>query len=169
MPNYPIIISIFSLIISIIWIWFTANILIDLLITIANLMNIPESFLGITILTYGNSMPDLMLNLSLVKLGYGEMALSGSIAGPLFNLLIGLGLPLIKLNIKKGSIKIDLFNKKNIIGILCLGFLLGNLIALIIQAKIAKYHLNLTLAIIRFIFYLIFFIFIFIIVFFTNI
>ena len=108
--NYPIIINVFTLIMSLVWIWFTANILISLLMTIANLMNINESFLGMTILTYGNSVSDLMLNLSLVKLGYGEMALSGSISGPLFNLLIGLGIPLLKLNIKEGGINIDIFN-----------------------------------------------------------
>ena len=83
MPNYPFIICISSILMSIIWIWFVANILIDLLTTLANLMNIPDIFLGMTILTYGNSVPDLILNLSFVKLGYGQMALSTSIAGPL--------------------------------------------------------------------------------------
>jgi len=63
MPNCPIIICIFTLIMSLIWIWFTANLLISLLMTISNLMNINESFLGMTILTYGNSISDLMLNL----------------------------------------------------------------------------------------------------------
>ena len=100
MPNYPFTICISSIIMSIIWIWFIANILIDLLTTIANLMNIPDSFLGMTILAYGNSIPDLILNLSFVRLGYGQMALSGTIAGPLFSILIGLGLPLLKMNIK---------------------------------------------------------------------
>ena len=148
---------IFSLIMSLIWIWFTANILIALLMAIATLMNIPDSFLGMTILTYGNSVPDLMLNLSLVKLGYGEMALSGSIAGPLFNLLMGLGLPLLKLNIKQGAINIEFFNKTNSIAVICLGFLLVNLITLGIQAKFIKYHLNIKLALVRFLFYFIFF------------
>ena len=157
MPKCPIIMCIFSLIMSLIWIWFTANILIALLMAIATLMNIPDSFLGMTILTYGNSVSDLMLNLSLVKLGYGEMALSGSIAGPLFNLLIGLGLPLLKLNIKQGAINIDFFNKTNSIAVICLGFLLVNLIALGIQAKLIKYHLNIKLALVRFLFYFIFF------------
>ena len=78
MPNCPLIICIYSIIMSIIWIWFIANILVDLLTTIANLMNIPDIFLGMTILTYGNSTPDLILNLSFVKLGYGQMALSGN-------------------------------------------------------------------------------------------
>ena len=156
MPNYPFIICIFSVIMSIIWIWFIANILIDLLTTIANLLNIPDIFLGMTILTYGNSIPDLILNLSFVKLGYGQMALSGSIAGPLFSILIGLGLPLLKMNIRKGKIDIDFFNKHNLINILCLGFLLGNLLGLGIHAKLCKYRLNLKVAIIRFVFYFVF-------------
>lgn len=143
---------------SLIWIWFIANILISLLMTIANLININQSFLGMTLLTYGNSISDLMLNLSLVKIGYGEMALSGSISGPLFNLLIGLGIPLIRLNIKKGGINIDIFNKNNSIGIICLALLIGNLITLGIQAKKDNYHLNIKLAIIRFVFYFLFFI-----------
>ena len=158
MPNYPILFSIFTLIMSIIWIWFSANILIELLIAISKLINIPDSFLAMTLLTYGNSLPDLMLNLSLVKLGYGEMALSGSIAGPLFNLLIGLGLPLIKFNIKFGSIKIDFFNKNNIISVICLVFSIGNLISLGVEVKLADYLLNIKIAMVRFIFYFIFFV-----------
>ena len=157
MQNNPIVISIFTLIMSLIWIWFTANILISLLMAISNLMNINESFLGMTILTYGNSISDLMLNLSLVKLGYGEMALSGSISGPLFNLLIGLGIPLVKLNIKQGGINIDIFNKDNVIGTICLFLLIANLFTLGIQAKYDEYHFNIKLAIIRYIFYFIFF------------
>jgi sodium/potassium/calcium exchanger 6 len=160
MPNYPFIICILSVIMSIIWIWFIANILIDLLSTIANLMNIPDIFLGMTILAYGNSLPDLILNLSFVKIGYGEMALAGSIAGPLFNILIGFGLPLLKMNIQKGTIDIEFFNKHNLINILCLGFLFGNLFSLGIHAKLSNYHLDIKVAIVRFSFYSIFFIFI---------
>ena len=160
MPNYPFIICLFSIMMSIIWIWFIANILIDLLTTIANLMNIPDIFLGMTILTYGNSTPDLILNLSFVKLGYGEMALSGSIAGPLFNILIGLGLPLLKMNIQKGRIDIDFFNKQNLINILCLGFLIGNLIFLGVHSKLCNYNLNMKVAFIRFAFYFVFLTFI---------
>ena len=160
MPNFPLIICIYSIIMSIIWIWFIANIVIDLLTTIANLMNIPDIFLGMTILTYGNSTPDLILNLSFVKLGYGQMALSGSIAGPLFNILIGLGLPLLKMNINKGIIRIDFFNKQNLINILCLGFLFLNIIVLGIHAKYCKYNLDIKVAIIRFAFYFVFLTFI---------
>ena len=126
--------------------------------TISNIININKYFLGMTILTYGNSISDLMLNLSLVNLGYSEMALSGSISGPLFNLLIGLGIPLIKFNVKIGKINIELFNKNNFIGIICLLILIGNLITLGIQAKLNNYHLTYKFAIIRYIFYFTFFI-----------
>ena len=163
--KYPIIIHFLTLILSLIWIWFTANLLISLLMAISTIININKYFLGMTILTYGNSISDLMLNLSLVNLGYSEMALSGSISGPLFNLLVGLGIPLIKLNIKSGNINIEIFNKDNLIGIICLFLLIGNLITLIIQAKFSDYHLTNKLAIIRFLFYFTFFIIICIITF----
>ena len=163
--KYPIIIHFLTLILSLIWIWFTANLLISLLMAISTIININKYFLGMTILTYGNSISDLMLNLSLVNLGYSEMALSGTISGPLFNLLIGLGIPLIKLNIKSGNINIEIFNKDNLIGIICLFLLIGNLITLIIQAKFSDYHLTNKLAIIRFLFYFTFFIIICIITF----
>jgi sodium/potassium/calcium exchanger 6 len=126
--------------------------------TISTIININEYFLGMTILTYGNSISDLMLNLSLVSLGYSEMALSGSISGPLFNLLVGLGIPLIKLNFKVGTINIEIFNNNNLIGVICLFLLIGNLTTLIIQAKLNDYHLNNKFAIIRYLFYFTFFI-----------
>ena len=68
------------------------------------IFNIPTVFLGITLLAIGNSAPgklfitqDLSLNCALAKTGYAEMGISGSIAGPLFNLLIGLGISILKM------------------------------------------------------------------------
>lgn len=39
---------------------------------------------------------DLSLNCALAKTGYGEMGLAGSIAGPLFNMMIGFGVSSLK-------------------------------------------------------------------------
>lgn len=138
---------------SLLWIWFTANLLVSLLTTIATILNIPDSFLGMTILCYGNSIGDLMLNISLVKMGYGEMALSGSISGPLFNLLVGLGLSLVQLNLSGETVKISFFEFKNLIPLICLFFLLLNIITLGIHAKYQDYHLNVKLSIVRFTLY----------------
>lgn len=168
MPDYPIFFCFYNLFISLIWIWVSVNILIDLLIAISQIMNIPNSFFGITLLSYGNSLPDLLFNLSLVKLGYGEMILSYSIEGILFIFLIGLGLPFTILNLRKGTIKIDFFNKNNKISIACLAFLVLNLFILGIESKLANYHLNTKFAIKKVVFYAIFFILILIFIFFIR-
>ncbi len=70
--------------------------MVNLLDTIGVIFGISDKFLGMTILAFGNSAPDLTLNCALARAGYGEMGIAGSIAGPLFNLLVGLSSPLIK-------------------------------------------------------------------------
>lgn len=85
---------------SIVWIWFTADILIDILNLFGILSGINPSLLGLTILAWGNSSGDLMANLSIAKKGFSEMAMTGCYAGPLFNALIGLGLTTLRINMK---------------------------------------------------------------------
>ena len=138
---------------SLLWIWYTCNILVSLLKDIAELIQIPNSFMGMTILTYGNSIPDLLLNMRLAKKGYGEMAVSSTIAGPLFSLLVGLGSSLIKTNLKIGTINFNFFKKSNIINILALIFLFINLICLAIISKLQNYVLNIKLSYFVFSFY----------------
>ena len=85
-----------SFVISILWLWFITNILIDMIVTVKLLLptNLPQSFLSITVLAFGNSLPDFIVNTSLARSGYAEMALSGSIGAPLFGILFGFGLSL---------------------------------------------------------------------------
>ena len=151
---------------SLLWIWYTCNILVSLLKDIADLIQIPNSFMGMTILTYGNSIPDLLLNIRLAKKGYGEMAVSSTIAGPLFSLLVGLGISLIKTNLKIGTINFNFFNKSNIINILALIFLFINLICLAIISKLQNYVLNIKLSYFVFSFYCVVLLIIFFIIFF---
>lgn len=42
---------------SIFWIWFFAKFLIDILKTMGDILNIPDIFLGMTLLAIGNSVP----------------------------------------------------------------------------------------------------------------
>jgi sodium/potassium/calcium exchanger 6 len=138
---------------SIIWIWFIADNLIALLKTIGLLMNIPDTFLGMTVLTFGNSLPDLVLNTRLVKNGYGEMALSGCIGGPFFNLLIGLGSSLLKLNVLYGKFPINFFQKENIISVIAAFTLIINLITLFVISYYTKYTLGNSISYIGFTIY----------------
>ncbi|CAM9943035.1 unnamed protein product, partial [Hapterophycus canaliculatus] len=55
---------------------------------------IPASVLGLTLLAWGNSSGDLVTNLAVARAGFPGMAIAGSYGGPLFNILLGVGLPM---------------------------------------------------------------------------
>jgi sodium/potassium/calcium exchanger 6 len=81
---------------SLVWISFAADILIDLIQIFGLQTGVPTTLLGITFLTWGNSVCDLFANVAVTKRGYGEMAITGCYSSPLFNTLIGLGASAIK-------------------------------------------------------------------------
>lgn len=62
---------------------------------IGTVTGIPSSVLGLTLLAWGNSSGDLVTNLAVAKAGFPGMAIAGSYGGPLFNVLLGIGLPMI--------------------------------------------------------------------------
>ena len=90
-----VIFSVFSFILSIVWIWFIANILIDLIAVLGLILGLKQAFLGITLLAWGNSVGDIMANSAFAKKGLATMALTASFAAPLFDFLMGLGLSLV--------------------------------------------------------------------------
>jgi Ca2+/Na+ antiporter len=48
---------------SIFWIWFISEILVDVLKLFGVLLNVPESFLAMTLLAFGNSAPGKIINM----------------------------------------------------------------------------------------------------------
>ena len=66
--------------------------------------------LSATLIAIGNSLQDYFANSSMSALGYGVMAVTGTIAGQLFNFLIGFGLNMTKGCYHNGGVvKFDLF------------------------------------------------------------
>ena len=102
-----------AFIMSIVWIWFVANILVDVLQLIGLISGIETAYLAITILSLGNSVGDMMSDLAISKMGLGELAITGCVAGPLFNLLLGLGISLLKITAAYGSISFSIHDRNN--------------------------------------------------------
>ena len=83
---------------SMIWIYIVTTILVQMVNDSQFLfqLEISKSFLIMTVLAIANVLPDYLIDCTLSKRGYAEMALSGTIGSQVFSLLFGFGLVLIK-------------------------------------------------------------------------
>jgi K+-dependent Na+/Ca+ exchanger-like protein len=68
--------------------------LVELAVFVSAAMNIPESIIALTVLAVGTSVPDLFSSLIVARQGRGDMAVSNAIGSNIFDILVGLGLPL---------------------------------------------------------------------------
>ncbi|HKJ79275.1 MAG TPA: calcium/sodium antiporter [Prolixibacteraceae bacterium] len=69
--------------------------LVELAVVISVALNIPEAIIALTVLAIGTSIPDLFSSMIVAKQGRGEMAVSNAIGSNIFDILVGLGLPML--------------------------------------------------------------------------
>ncbi|KAL3463780.1 Sodium/calcium exchanger protein-domain-containing protein [Aspergillus heterothallicus] len=86
------ILAFLGFIVAIFWIAIIATEVVGLLKTVGVILNISDSLLGLTVFAVGNSLGDLVANITVARLGYPVMALSACFGGPMLNILLGIGL-----------------------------------------------------------------------------
>lgn len=86
--------SFVAMLMSVWWIKAASGTVIDCITIFGELTGIPEQALLITFLSFGNCLGDMGANVAMTKKGFGEMALTASIAGPIFLLNFAIGLSL---------------------------------------------------------------------------
>ncbi|KAL4946888.1 hypothetical protein BDV06DRAFT_2287 [Aspergillus oleicola] len=86
------ILAFLGFIVAIFWIATIATEVVSLLKTLGVILNISDSLLGLTVFAVGNSLGDLVANITVARLGYPVMALSACFGGPMLNILLGIGL-----------------------------------------------------------------------------
>lgn len=102
--NIMFVYALISFIMSITWISFTSDIVVDLLDMLGKILDVPKPVLGLTLLAWGNCLGDMNADVAMTKKGFGEMAITGCMAGPIFNILVGIGASTMKGLLDKESI-----------------------------------------------------------------
>ncbi|CAL5194712.1 unnamed protein product [Lathyrus oleraceus] len=91
--HLPVVVVAFVM--SVFWISTTAGELVNCLEALGTLLKLSPAFLGLTVLAWGNSVGDLVADVAVAKAGHPAMAMAGCFAGPMFNMLVGLGTALV--------------------------------------------------------------------------
>ncbi len=98
-------------IISIVLIAGLSWVLVESAVNVAHILNISEAIIGVTILAAGTSIPDMLSSIIVSKQGRGGMAISNAVGSNIFDILVGLGLPmLIIISLSGGSVTMNVGN-----------------------------------------------------------
>ena len=84
------ILTVVAFVVSVTWMDGTAGELVSLLTALGKIHGVSETLLGATVLAWGNSVGDIVADVTVAKEGHPAMAIAACFAGPLFNLLMGL-------------------------------------------------------------------------------
>lgn len=113
---YPI-----TFVLSILTIAGLSWILVSQVVIVAEIANINATFLALTLLAAGTSVPDLISSIIVAKQGRGDMAVSNAIGSNIFDILFGLGLPWLLFLTFKGSEAIEVSRDNLLASIFLLG------------------------------------------------
>ncbi|XP_071790514.1 mitochondrial sodium/calcium exchanger protein-like isoform X1 [Asterias amurensis] len=102
-PIYHCVFAYVGFVVSVFWIYSTANEIVNLLQMYGSVFHLSNAVLGLTLLAWGNSIGDLVSDVTVAKQGYPRMAVAACFGGPLFNMLLGIGISCTIACIKNGG------------------------------------------------------------------
>ena len=91
-PRFRHLICYLGFVVAIAWISTIANEVVGVLKALGIILDISDAILGLTVFAVGNSLGDLVADITVARLGYPVMALSACFGGPMLNILLGIGL-----------------------------------------------------------------------------
>ncbi|KAK9821207.1 hypothetical protein WJX74_010576 [Apatococcus lobatus] len=92
MPIGAAIIAGCGFIVAAMWIDSVASEVVALLDLLGTVSGVDHTVLGLTVLAWGNSLGDLSTNVAMARRGLANMAMTACYAGPMFSMLVGLGI-----------------------------------------------------------------------------
>lgn len=91
-PKYHFLLCFLGFVISVAWISTIAGEVVGVMKAFGVILDISEAILGLTIFAVGNSLGDLVADVTVARLGYPVMALAACFGGPMLNILLGVGI-----------------------------------------------------------------------------
>jgi sodium/potassium/calcium exchanger 6 len=104
-PRYRPLLCFLGFAVAIAWISTIANEVVGVLKAFGVILGISDAILGLTIFAVGNSLGDLVADITVAKLGYPVMALSACFGGPMLNILLGIGIGGMYMTVNKATHK----------------------------------------------------------------
>ncbi|KAI8841308.1 Sodium/calcium exchanger protein-domain-containing protein [Chytridium lagenaria] len=126
-------------IVSIFWIYAIASELVGLLQALGVIFGINDALMGLTIFALGNSLGDLITNLSIARMGSSAMALGACFGSPMMNILLGVGVTATSVILPSGNPYY--LGTSNILQTTCLSLLLS-LIGTLLLMSLAKFKID---------------------------
>lgn len=102
-PKYRFLLCFLGFVVAIAWISTIANEVVGVLKAFGVILGISDAILGLTIFAVGNSLGDLVADITVARLGYPVMALSACFGGPMLNILLGIGISGLYMTIKEAD------------------------------------------------------------------
>ena len=104
-PKYRPLLCFLGFFVAISWIATIANEVVGVLKAFGVILGISDAILGLTIFAVGNSLGDLVADITVARLGFPMMALSACFGGPMLNILLGIGVSGIYVTIRSSEHK----------------------------------------------------------------
>ena len=104
-PKYRFLLCFLGFVVSVSWISTIANEVVGVLKALGVILGISDAILGLTIFAVGNSLGDLVADVTVARLGFPVMALSACFGGPMLNILLGIGISGLYMTIIEGHQK----------------------------------------------------------------
>ncbi|GFR93467.1 sodium/potassium/calcium exchanger 6, mitochondrial [Elysia marginata] len=138
-PRFHTGLAYLGFVVAVVWIYCIANEIVNILQALGVAFNLSDAILGLTFLAWGNSIGDLIADTSMARQGYPRMGISACFGGPLFNMLIGLGIPFSIACAENGGV----FELKVSLEEMVLAGGLGlSLVSTLIIVPLSKFHMS---------------------------
>lgn len=102
--------SLLAFVQSMVWMSLLADEVAALFESLGLLLDLQADMLGATLLAWGETFPDLVSSIAIVRTGHSMMAISAAFGGPTLNLLVGTGASVLCAILRKGTVPAELTN-----------------------------------------------------------